>query len=108
MEKTRNEEALLIHKQLRAIMQEFGNEEYGDSIIDRICTLFNHPTTTDKFILADEVVEKLTEYGVDGETMEYIIERVGMTNQMLRQLIMKNDVIYVMDIVGERLNLIKS
>jgi hypothetical protein len=40
----------------------------------------------------DEIIEKLKEIEVDGETMENIIERVGMTNQMHRQLVMKNPI----------------
>ena len=43
---------------------------------------------TSKRILVDEIVDKLREINVDGETMQYIIEKVGMTDQMLRQLIL--------------------
>jgi len=34
-----------------------------------------------------QVIDMLREINVDGETMQYIIEKVGMSDQMLRQLI---------------------
>lgn len=47
-------------------------------------------------IAVEELVEELkslTHKGdcVDGETMQYIIEQVGMQDQMLRQLMMSSD-----------------
>jgi len=33
------------HNKLRSILIEYGCEEYGDSIIDDICELFNYPKT---------------------------------------------------------------
>ena len=36
----------------------------------------------------ERVISDLSHIGVDGETMQYILERVGMEDQMLRQLIM--------------------
>ena len=36
------------HNKLREIISSYeGNEEYGDCIIDEICFLFGHATTTD-------------------------------------------------------------
>jgi len=35
------------HDKLREILIRYGNEEYGDCIIDEISWLFNFPTTTD-------------------------------------------------------------
>lgn len=43
---------------------------------------------TSKTILVNQVIETLKDIDVDGETMQYIIEKVGMTDQMLRQLIL--------------------
>jgi hypothetical protein len=40
--------------------------------------------------------------GVDGETMEYVLRRVGMERQMLRQLIMSMPVEEVEDLLSER------
>jgi hypothetical protein len=36
------------------------------------------------------VINILKDIGVDGETMQYIIEEVGMNDQMLRQLVLSN------------------
>ena len=37
--------------------------------------------------IADSVIKILLEVGVDGETMEYIIDQVGMKDQMIKQLV---------------------
>jgi hypothetical protein len=37
--------------------------------------------------IANEIIKELIDCDVDGETMQYIIEQVGMENQMLLQLI---------------------
>jgi hypothetical protein len=42
---------------------------------------------------------------VDGETMEYILERVGMTDQMLRQLVMNNPQSDTIDLLNEKIEL---
>jgi ribosomal protein S6 len=39
----------------------------------------------------NEVINTLRSIDVDGETMQYILEQVGMTDQMLRQLVMTKD-----------------
>lgn len=38
-------------------------------------------------IIADSVIKILLEVGVDGETMEYIIDKVEMRDQMIKQLV---------------------
>lgn len=35
------------HEKLRSILIDYGNPEWGDCIVDEICTLFNCPTTID-------------------------------------------------------------
>ena len=35
------------HEKLREILQKYGNEEYGDCIVDEISFLFGYPTTND-------------------------------------------------------------
>lgn len=45
LEKLTKEELIEKHEQLRNILIEFGNEEFGDCIIDEICVLFDYPTT---------------------------------------------------------------
>ena len=37
--------------------------------------------------IADSVIKLLFEVGIDGETMEYIIDKLGMKDQMIKQLI---------------------
>jgi len=43
---------------------------------------------------------------VDGETMQYILEQVGMEKQMLRQLVMQADNVYLRDIIKEKVELL--
>ena len=40
----------------------------------------------------DEIIEKLKAIEIDGENMQYILEQVGMTDQMHRQLVMRNPI----------------
>ncbi len=42
-----NKEIKSTHQKLREILQKYGNEEFGDCIIDEICFTFGYPTTTD-------------------------------------------------------------
>ena len=53
------------------------------------------------------ILQSLTHKGdsVDGETMEYILERVGMTDQMLRQLVMNNPQSDTIDFLQEKIEL---
>ena len=51
------------------------------------------------------IIKMLNEMDVDGETMEYIINQVGMEQQMLRQLIMKADGKYIFALLNEKINL---
>ena len=53
------------------------------------------------------MLKSLTHKGdcVDGETMEYILERVGMTDQMLRQLVMSNPQSDTIDLLNEKIEL---
>ena len=37
--------------------------------------------------IADSIIKLLFEVGVDGETMEYIIDKMGMRDQMIKQLV---------------------
>jgi hypothetical protein len=55
-----------------------------------------------KYGVVDYVIAKLKEIDVDGETMQYIIEQVGMNDQMLRQLIMSNPYTDTTDILEEK------
>lgn len=51
------------------------------------------------------IIQTLNEMEVDGDTMQYIIEKVGMNDQMLRQLIMSNPESDVKDILNEKIEL---
>jgi len=51
---------------------------------------------------AEEIISKLKEMDVDGETMEFIIESVGMRDQMLRQLVMIADAEDVEELLEEK------
>jgi hypothetical protein len=44
--------------------------------------LYNHQ--------AEQVIKDLKAMDVDGETMQYILEQVGMSDQMLKQLIVSS------------------
>lgn len=48
------------------------------------------------------IIELCKDIDIDGETMEYILEKVAMTNQMLRQLVMNNPQSDIMDLLLEK------
>jgi hypothetical protein len=48
-----------------------------------------------------EVIAKLKGIDIDGETMQYIIDEVGMTQQMHRQLVMSADPVITLDLIDE-------
>ena len=55
----------------------------------------------------DAVIQYLNAIEVDGETMEYILEKVNMREQMLRQLIMSSPVRDVRELFEERISMIR-
>ena len=50
----------------------------------------------------NRVINILREIEVDGETMQYIIQKVGLEDQMFRQLLMISDSTYLNDLMEER------
>ena len=54
----------------------------------------------------EAVIQYLNSIEVDGETMEYIIRKVGMEEQMLRQLIMSSPVRATRELFEERVSLL--
>lgn len=56
-------------------------------------------------LMIKDIINKLQIIKVDGETMQYILEKVGMTDQMLRQLIMSNPESDTKDILEEKIEL---
>jgi hypothetical protein len=53
----------------------------------------------------EDIIEELKFLDIDGETMQYILEKVGMTDQMLRQLIMSNPESDTKDLLEEKIEL---
>ena len=47
-------------------------------------------------------IDALKSIDIDGETMQYIIEEVGMKDQMLRQLIMQANSEHLLDLIVEK------
>jgi hypothetical protein len=52
--------------------------------------------------MVEDIIQKLIQLDVDGETMQYIIDQVGMTDQMLRQLVMNNPTSETIDLLEEK------
>jgi Trm5-related predicted tRNA methylase len=53
----------------------------------------------------NHIIQMLNEMDVDGETMEYIINQVGMEQQMLKQLVMKMPIEWTIRLLFEKVNL---
>lgn len=49
-----------------------------------------------------QIINTLKEKEIDGETMQYIIESLGMDDQMLRQLIMTKPISQVEELLTEK------
>jgi predicted transcriptional regulator len=55
--------------------------------------------------VVETIIDMLKFIDVDGETMQHIIEEVGMNDQMLRQLIMSNPESEIKDYLEEKITL---
>jgi hypothetical protein len=53
------------------------------------------------------LTQQLINLQVDGETMQHILQKTGMEDQMLRQLIMSKPFDQIHDLVQERLGTIQ-
>ena len=51
------------------------------------------------------IIKLCKDIDIDGETMEYILEKVAMTDQMLRQLVMNNPQSNTIDLLNEKVEL---
>mgnify|MGYP003658845563 CR=1 FL=1 len=51
------------------------------------------------------IINLCKDIDIDGETMEYILEKVAMTDQMLRQLVMNNPQSDTIDLLNEKIEL---
>ena len=56
----------------------------------------------------EEIIHKLKEMDVDGETLQYIIAKVGMEDQMLRQLVMTLPLQQTLQLIQERVELLTN
>ena len=56
----------------------------------------------------EEIIHKLKEIDVDGETLQYIITKVGMDDQMLRQLVMTLPLQQTLQLIQERVELLTN
>jgi|TARA_A100000172_G_scaffold79772_1_gene67607 hypothetical protein len=54
-----------------------------------------------KIGVVNEAIENLKRIDVDGETMQYIIEKLGMDDQMLRQLVLTKPRIQTFNMLDE-------
>jgi len=61
---------------------------------------------TNEFV--KDIIAKLKVIDVDGETMQYILQQVGMEDQMLRQLVMSSPESDTKDLLEEKRELNKS
>ena len=52
--------------------------------------------------MVEEVISMLRHIEIDGETMQHIIESVGLEDQMTRQLMMISDINYLNDLIEEK------
>ena len=55
--------------------------------------------------VVETIIDMLKHIDVDGETMQHIIEEVGMNDQMLRQLIMSNPESETKDYLEEKITI---
>jgi hypothetical protein len=56
-------------------------------------------------VIADMIVEQLKTMEVDGETMQYILNKVGMDEQMHRQLVMTMPTEKTLELLDEKKDL---
>jgi hypothetical protein len=54
----------------------------------------------------NHIISVLKDIDVDGYTMQYIIEQVGMEEQMLRQLVMQAGPEHLRDLIKEKVELL--
>ena len=52
--------------------------------------------------MVEEIISMLRHMDIDGETMQHIIESVGLEDQMTRQLVMISDINYLNDLIEEK------
>jgi hypothetical protein len=58
-------------------------------------------------IIVNEIITLLNDIDIDGETMEYILNKVGMSDQVLKQLLMKTSDLNLKNLLEEKSSFIK-
>ena len=53
--------------------------------------------------VVNEAIENFKRIDIDGETMQYIIEKLGMDNQILRQLVMTKPKSQTEELLNEKM-----
>jgi len=53
--------------------------------------------------VVNEAIENFKRIDIDGETMQYIIEKLGMDDQMLRQLVMTKPKTQTEELLNEKM-----
>ena len=53
--------------------------------------------------VVNEAIENFKRIDIDGETMQYIIEKLGMGDQMLRQLVMTKPKSQTEELLNEKM-----
>ena len=61
--------------------------------------------TPQTYEFVKEIIAKLKVIDVDGETMQYILEQVGMDDQMLRQLVMSRPIDETKGLLDEKIEI---
>jgi hypothetical protein len=95
--------------QVEWIDKKANNQENGGYYLDKFKEGFELPIpptelckTPQTHEFVKDIIAKLKVIDVDGETMQYIIDQVGMTDQMLRQLVMNTPTSETIDLLEEK------
>jgi len=57
--------------------------------------------------VVNEAIENFKRIDIDGETMQYIIEKLGMDDQMLRQLVMTKPKSQTEELLNEKIEMLR-
>tara|TARA_R110000803_G_scaffold202103_2_gene267086 strand:+ start:467 stop:670 length:204 start_codon:yes stop_codon:yes gene_type:complete len=57
--------------------------------------------------VVNEAIENFKRIDIDGETMQYIIEKLGMDNQILRQLVMIKPKSQTEELLNEKIEMLR-
>jgi hypothetical protein len=58
-------------------------------------------------IIVNKIITLLNDIDIDGETMEYILNKVGISDQILKQLLMKTSDLNLKNLLEEKTSFIK-